>query len=67
MPFFSDLTGESETVIEGDDLTADKISSKKDVAVILRRAKMWSATDLSAAMSGADPRRRLQVLYLTFG
>ena len=27
MPFFSDLTGESETVIEGDDLTADKIST----------------------------------------
>ena len=25
MPFFSDLTGESETIIEGDDLTADKI------------------------------------------
>ena len=28
MPFFSDLTGESETVIEGDDLTADKISRR---------------------------------------
>lgn len=55
MPFYSDLTGESEAVVEGGDLTADKISAKKDVAVILRRAKMWSATDLSAAMSGSDP------------
>lgn len=55
MPFFEDLTGESEQVIEGSDLTANKISSKKDVAAIIRRAMMWSATDLSAAMSGADP------------
>ena len=66
MPFFSDLTGESETVIEGDDLTADKISSKKDVAVILRRAKMWSATDLSAAMSGADPMAAIASLVSDF-
>ena len=51
MPFFSDLTGESETVIEGDDLTADKISSKKD---------------LSAAMSGADPMAAIASLVSDF-
>ncbi|WP_187291177.1 major capsid protein [Clostridium sp. K25] len=55
MPFFEDLTGESEQIIEDGDLEAAKITSKKDVAAILRRAKMWSATDLSAAMSGKDP------------
>ena len=49
MPFFEDLTGESEQVIEGTDLEDNKITSNKDVAAILRRAKMWSATDLSAA------------------
>ena len=32
MPFFSDLTGESETDNEGDDLTADKISRKKSLS-----------------------------------
>ena len=41
MPFFEDLTGESEQVIEGTDLNDNKITSNKDVAVILRRAKMW--------------------------
>lgn len=66
MPFFSDLTGESETIIEGDDLTADKINSKKDVAVIIRRAKMWSATDLSAAMSGTDPMGAIASLVSNF-
>ena len=52
MPFFEDLTGESEQVIEGEDLADNKITSNKDVATILRRAKMWSATDLSAAQIG---------------
>lgn len=55
MPFFEDLTGESEQVVEGADLDDNKIQSKKDVAAIIRRAKMWSATDLSAALAGKDP------------
>lgn len=38
MPFFTDLTGESEQVIEGNKLTADKIASKKDVAAIRQRS-----------------------------
>lgn len=55
MPFFEDLTGESEQIIEGADLEDNKITSNKDVAAIIRRAKMWSATDLSAALAGSDP------------
>ncbi|ERT59340.1 major capsid protein [Megasphaera vaginalis (ex Srinivasan et al. 2021)] len=55
MPFFEDLKGDPEDVIEGADLTADKITSSSDVSTTIRRAKMWSATDLSAAMAGADP------------
>lgn len=55
MPFFEDLTGDSEAVIEGKDLTANKITSNKDVSVTIRRAMMWSATDLSASLAGSDP------------
>ena len=55
MPFFEDLTGASEDVIEGQDLTAKKITSKNDVSTTIRKANMWSATDLSAALSGVDP------------
>ena len=55
MPFFEDLTGESEQIIEGTDLDENKITSNKDVAAIIRRAKMWSATDLSTALAGSDP------------
>lgn len=55
MPFFEDLTGESEQIIEGQELTAAAIASEQDAAAIIRRAKMWGATDLSAALAGADP------------
>lgn len=55
MPFFEDLLGDSEHIVEDADLEAAAIGCKKDVAPIIRRGKMWSATDLAAAMSGADP------------
>ena len=66
MPFFEDLTGESEQVIEGTDLEDNKITSNKDVATILRRAKMWSATDLSAALAGTDPMMAIGTLVARF-
>ena len=66
MPFFEDLTGESEQIIEDEDLADNKITSNKDVAVIIRRAKMWSATDLSAALAGSDPMAAIGTLVATF-
>ena len=64
---FEDLTGESEQVIEGTDLEDNKITSNKDVAAILRRAKMWSATDLSTALAGADPMKAIGTLVALLG
>lgn len=55
MPFFEDLAGDAEDIIEGRDLTPAKITSSKDVSTTIRRAKMWAATDLSAALAGSDP------------
>ena len=66
MPFFEDLTGESEQIIEGADLEDNKITSNKDVSAIIRRAKMWSATDLSAALAGADPMAAIANLVAGF-
>lgn len=66
MPFFEDLTGESEQIIEGVDLTDNKITSNKDMACIIRRAKKWSATDLSAALAGKDPMRAIASLVSNF-
>ena len=66
MPFWADLSGESENVTEGGNLTADGIVAKKDVAAIIRRAKMWSSTDLSAALSGDDPAKVIASLVADF-
>ncbi len=57
MPFFEDLTGASEDVLEGQSLTAKKITSNKDVSTTIRKANMWAATDLSAALAGSDPMK----------
>lgn len=55
MPFFEDLTGDPEDIIEGKPLTAADIKSSKDVSTTIRRVKMWAATDLAAALAGTDP------------
>ena len=66
MPFFEDLTGESEQIIENVDLEDNKITSNKDMACVIRRAKMWSATDLSAALAGTDPMGAIACLVANF-
>lgn len=66
MPYFEDLQGDSENVTEDTDLTAKKITSNKDVSTTIRRAAMWSATDLSAALAGADPMAAIGDLVAGF-
>lgn len=66
MPFFEDLAGESEAIIEDVELTANKITSNKDVSTTIRRAMMWSATDLSAALAGSDPMQAIASLVAGF-
>lgn len=66
MPFFEDLSGDSEAIIEGADLTANKITSNKDVSTTIRRGMMWSATDLSAALAGSDPMAAIGSLVAGF-
>lgn len=59
MPFFEDLTGDSEETLEGKVMEAAKIGSNKDVSTTLLRQKMWAATNLSAALAGADPMKAI--------
>ena len=66
MPFFEDLTGDSEPVIEDAELTAKQIRSNKDVSTTIRRANMWAATDLAAALSGYDPMKAIGDLIASF-
>lgn len=55
MPYWNDLTGDSEVMTDDGALTPGKIGSNKDVAVKHGRARAWGANGLSALLSGDDP------------
>ena len=59
MPFFEDLQGESEAILEDVKMTAKKIGSNKDVSTTIYRQNMWGASNLSAALAGADPMKAI--------
>lgn len=59
MPKWNDLTGESQVFSESADIETDKITSHKEIATLLLRAKAWSAHDLAAALAGDDPMKRI--------
>ena len=55
MPYFNDLTGDSEVMTDTGALTPGKIGTDKDVARKQGRARAWGANGLSSLLSGADP------------
>ncbi len=55
MPSWNDLSGESQVMDEDNPILADKITSKKDTAVLQIRAKAWAAHELAGALAGSDP------------
>ncbi len=59
MPFWEDLNGEDEVLSDSAPLTVGKITSDKDVAVLLMRGKAWGVNDLAKALSGDDPMKEI--------
>lgn len=55
MPYFVDLTGESEIMTDDGYIIPKNIGTNKDVARKLARTSGWGANGLSALLSGADP------------
>jgi len=66
MPFWNDLTGDSETMKDDGALTPGKIGSNKDVARKHGRARAWGANGLSALLSGDDPMRAIADLVASY-
>jgi hypothetical protein len=66
MPFWNDLTGDSETMKDDGALTPGKIGSDKDVARKHGRARAWGANGLSALLSGDDPMRAIADLVAAY-
>lgn len=63
MPFWNDLTGNSQVAHSGVDLTVGKLDQGKDIATILSRAQVFGAHDLSAAMKDEDPVSVIEGLF----
>jgi len=66
MPFFNDLTGSADIVDDTTDLTINGMTSGKDIAVKLYRAKAFGSTDLAADISGADPMAAIANRFAAF-
>lgn len=66
MPFFEDLSGESEATLEDVEMTPAKIGSNKDISTTILRQKMWGASNLSAALAGADPMKAIGDLLAAY-
>jgi len=55
MPFFNDLSGDSEGLSDAVSLTVNPITTGQDAARLHMRGKAWGVNDLAEALSGADP------------
>lgn len=66
MPFFKDITGNSQLLSDSAALTVKKIGTDQDVAVQNFRGDAWGANDLAGALSGADPMKAIGDLVAAY-
>ncbi|EHQ88279.1 major capsid protein [Desulfosporosinus youngiae] len=59
MPFWNDLTGDSEILSDTTPLSVNHIVAAKDMSRLHTRGKAWGANDLAKALSGDDPLRAI--------
>ncbi|MCI0744036.1 MAG: major capsid protein [Verrucomicrobia subdivision 3 bacterium] len=59
MPFWKDLTGESEVLNDSVELVPDKITAGQDTAAVHDRGKAWGANILVKWLGGNDPMARI--------
>lgn len=66
MPFWKDLTGNSEIVTSGGTASVGKITTALDKARRLLRQKGWGAEDIAGILAGADPMKAIGELVAGF-
>lgn len=66
MPFFEDLSGDSEPTLEDVKMTPTKIGSNKDVSTTILRQKMWGSSNLAASLAGSDPMKAVGDLVAAY-
>jgi hypothetical protein len=66
MPFWNDLTGNSQVLSDTTPLTVDKITANKDMSRLHTRGNAWGSNDLAKALSGDDPMRAIGDLIAAY-
>ena len=66
LPFWKDLSGDSEVLNDSADLTVDKITSGQDTAAIHNRGKAWGSNILARLLSGSDPQGQIADLVADY-
>lgn len=62
VPFYNQLdqtNSPSEVITDDTSLTPQKISTGKDIGVVLHRGKAWGSRDLARILSGSDPQKEI--------
>ena len=66
MPFYNDLTGDDELLVDTADITVNSIGTDKDIAALLTRTRAWGVTDLAKSLSGDDAMMAIGDLVANF-
>jgi hypothetical protein len=66
MPYWKDLTGDSEVLNDSAELTPEKIGTGQDSAAVHNRGKAWGANILVKWLAGDDPMARIADLVAGF-
>lgn len=66
MPYWEDLDGDDQVLSDTNALEVNKITGKRDIAVLLMRGNAWSVNDLAKALSGDDPMKAIGDLVAAY-
>ena len=66
LPFFNDLSGDSEILSDSTPLSINNITTAKDIARLHARGKAWGSNDLAHALAGSDPMSAIAELTSSY-
>lgn len=66
LPFYQDLSGSDNVLVDTGDITLNKIDTAQDTAVVLLREKAWGASDVAVALGQDDPMDAIAQLVANY-
>ena len=59
MPYWEDISGDSQVMTYDGDVTVSKIQAGQDVATLIQRLNAWKTPDMQHILAGSDPAAAL--------